>query len=69
LYKKQQKERQRQTDRERKKQQKEKLNAPSLHPIENDCQDLEIDSIRSTKLPWALLLISWIGFVAFVALT
>lgn len=68
LYKKQQKERQRQADRARKKRVNEKINAPSLAPIDND-ESTRQHQTSSSRLPWSLLLISWIGFIAFIALT
>ncbi|MGX9417219.1 DUF2956 domain-containing protein [Vibrio sp. RC27] len=64
LYKKQQKEKQRQADKERKKQQKEKISKSSSLPEQNHLPTPEPQT--SPKLPWVLLLISWIGFIAFI---
>ncbi|BCN24773.1 MULTISPECIES: DUF2956 domain-containing protein [Vibrio] len=64
-YKKQQKERNRQADKAKKKQQKEKLrqNEP-VTAINEDTS--EIPTSKSTLLPWGLLVLSWVGFAAYI---
>ncbi|MCG3730913.1 DUF2956 domain-containing protein [Vibrio cincinnatiensis] len=66
LYKKQQKEKNRQADKARKKLLKDK--SPSAN--EDDNTHLTNHSVTATSrylilLPWALLLASWLGFAAF----
>ncbi|WP_423839732.1 DUF2956 domain-containing protein [Vibrio mytili] len=64
LYKKQQKEKNRQADKVRKKQQREKQRQPQ-ESTENEAQmTVETKSTRSNILPWGLLILSWIGFAA-----
>ncbi len=64
LYKKQQKEKQRQADRAKKKERKQKQNEPDTEALEQVQQDTQ-DSKPNTWLPWGLLLLSWIGFIAY----
>ncbi|USD40411.1 DUF2956 domain-containing protein [Vibrio sp. SCSIO 43135] len=67
LYKKQQKEKNRQADKAKKKAQKAKANEQDSPVI-----DQEINSTHSAQkpsmLPWALLAVSWIGFIAYITL-
>lgn len=68
LYKKQQKEKSRQADKAKKKAQKAKRVESHI-----DHEDVPITSSESAEknnsaiLPWALLVISWIGFVTYVS--
>ncbi|PFG55630.1 Protein of unknown function (DUF2956) [Vibrio sp. ES.051] len=66
LYKKQQKERSRQADKAKKKQQKEKQiqHQPAIE--QNTPATLESKSTPYSMLPWGLLVISWVGFAAYV---
>lgn len=63
-YKKSVKNKQRQADKEKKKQQKLKQRS-----IEQESQALEVEAVEKAKnsgaLPWTLLLLSWIGFIAY----
>ena len=68
LYKKQQKEKSRQADKAKKRAQKQKQieqaidsNAPTQQDI-----DPQHASQRSRFLPWTLLAISWVGFIAYL---
>ncbi|WED27415.1 DUF2956 domain-containing protein [Vibrio sp. DW001] len=69
LYKKQQKEKNRQADRARKKHQKEKQTASN---DQNDTQTAQIEPAPTKKsnqlAPWLLLLVSWIAFIAYLSL-
>ena len=65
LYKKQQKEKQRQADKERKKLQKEKISTSTPEPKQSNMPKPEKVTAQS-KLPWILLVLSWLGFIAFV---
>jgi len=69
LYKKQQKEKSRQADRARKKHQKEKQTTSN---DQNDTQMEQIEPAPSKKssqlIPWLLLLVSWVVFIAYLSL-
>lgn len=67
LYKKQQKEKKRQADKAQKKQKRAKSSEPAANPVALESNDT-ISTPRSSILPWALLAISWVGFIAYVAL-
>lgn len=67
-YKKQQKERNRQADKAKKKQQREKLRQHEEDVIESDNITDDTPNHFSSKLPWALLALSWIGFAAYIML-
>lgn len=58
-YKKQQKAKQRELDKQKKKQAKEK------QVTQGDDASLQSQSSLATWLPWGLLLISWLGFIAY----
>ncbi|MDP5254812.1 MULTISPECIES: DUF2956 domain-containing protein [unclassified Vibrio] len=62
LYKKQQKEKARQADKAKKKAQKHQQPLP-VEPI-NELPTQE-KSPQSTRLPWMLLILSWLGFVLY----
>ncbi|MGO2419027.1 MAG: DUF2956 domain-containing protein [Vibrio casei] len=64
LYKKQQKEKQRDADKLRKKQMK------SINHLDNQQEDSSKppQDIKRSKLPWALLAISWIGFTLYLTM-
>ncbi|MBV7298479.1 DUF2956 domain-containing protein [Enterovibrio paralichthyis] len=67
LYKKQLKAKARERDKERKKQLKQKQVASV--DIELDSESIHQEPSRAnTILPWALLVISWVGFAAFALL-
>ena len=66
-YKKQQKERNRQADKAKKKQQREKQRQQG-DLVEQDEMTNEVPSHRPAVLPWALLVLSWIGFVAYITM-
>ena len=67
-YKKQQKERSRQADKAKKKAQKAKKAdvEVSTNQAQVNIENPEISS-KPSILPWALLVISWIGFIAYVS--
>ena len=65
LYKKQQKEKNRKADKAKKKAQKEKVLATSK-PTEAVEDTQEIKQQNSTKLPWFLLVASWVLFAAYL---
>ncbi|WP_375753137.1 DUF2956 domain-containing protein [Vibrio sp. HN007] len=68
-YKKQQKERARQADKAKKKERKAKIQQ-NLSDAENtaiESDNMQLDSKDSSaRLPWALLLLSWIGFITYI---
>ncbi|MDV5058141.1 DUF2956 domain-containing protein [Vibrio diabolicus] len=66
-YKKQQKERNRQADKAKKKQQREKQHQHEK-AIEQDNITNDAPNHASSKLPWTLLVLSWIGFAAYIVL-
>ncbi|HHX8499719.1 TPA: DUF2956 domain-containing protein [Vibrio diabolicus] len=66
-YKKQQKERNRQADKAKKKQQREKQRQHE-EAIEQDNITDDAPKHVSSKLPWILLALSWIGFAAYTIL-
>ncbi len=66
-YKKQQKERNRQADKAKKKQQREKQRQHE-ETIEQDNITDDAPNHASSKLPWILLALSWIGFAAYIVL-
>ncbi|MFV0575573.1 MAG: DUF2956 domain-containing protein [Vibrio sp.] len=70
LYKKQQKEKQREADKLRKKQAKTAQASSSQMPTEDITgSSKEKESFKNTSLlPWCLLVISWVGFIAYFAL-
>ena len=67
LYKKQQKEKKRQADKTRKKSQKIKQQQSSSL-TENTSEPIQTTTSNSQKqkLPWLLLLLSWLGFSAYL---
>ncbi|MDN3682664.1 DUF2956 domain-containing protein [Vibrio tapetis subsp. quintayensis] len=68
LYKKQQKEKQRQADRAKKKERKYKQ-TESLEVTSDTASTPESNPSQPTQwLPWCLLIVSWIGFVAYTTL-
>ncbi|WP_413284930.1 DUF2956 family protein [Vibrio sp. MA40-2] len=69
LYKKQQKEKKRQADKTRKKNQKLKQQQASS-PTESTSEHVETNTSNSQtkKQPWLLLLLSWLGFSAYLFL-
>lgn len=62
LYKKQQKEKNRQTSKAKKKVQKAKLNEPVVEDL--DIAPEQVSSVA--KLPWLLLIVSWGMFAAYL---
>lgn len=66
LYKKQQKERNRQADRARKKQIRDRQRQSDDITEEETQASVESKSSKPTTLPWVLLVLSWIGFAAFI---
>lgn len=66
LYKKQQKEKARQADKARKKNQKAKTAPTQEVALSPEPQSVPSRSKTNTWLPWGLLIISWIGFIAYV---
>ncbi|UPQ87271.1 DUF2956 domain-containing protein [Vibrio sinaloensis] len=70
LYKKQQKERARAADKAKKKAQKAKQ-APSTvgepSPPSTSSESVTPTSSNSAKIAWGLLMISWLGFIAYVS--
>ncbi|MDV7105082.1 DUF2956 family protein [Vibrio sp. TH_r3] len=69
LYKKQQKEKKRQADKTRKKSQKVKQQqASNLTENASDHAETNISNNHTQKLPWLLLLLSWLGFLAYLLL-
>ena len=67
LYKKQQKERRRQADKAKKRIQKEKQTQQANLDDENSVDtSVETTSNHASKLPWLLLIISWIGFAIYL---
>lgn len=67
LYKKQQKEKKRQADKAQKRQKRAKPVEPANSQTTADTVE-SVPAPRTTILPWALLAISWVGFIAYVAL-
>ncbi|GAL33019.1 hypothetical protein JCM19240_6451 [Vibrio maritimus] len=67
LYKKQQKEKKRQADKAQKKQKRAKSVEPASNQAITDTSETK-SAPRTAILPWALLAISWVGFIAYVAL-
>ncbi len=69
LYKKQQKDKARQTDKAKKKTQKTK----QIEQVNNDHSDqiqtTTVTQNKSALIPWVLLVISWIGFFVYVSQT
>ncbi|EEY98672.1 hypothetical protein VOA_002496 [Vibrio sp. RC586] len=67
LYKKQQKEKHRQADKLRKKALKAKLSSTTEICVEEDYTSEFIDAPQAnqTKIAWGLLVISWVGFIAY----
>ncbi|MCG9695765.1 DUF2956 domain-containing protein [Shewanella sp. Isolate11] len=63
-YKKQQKSKARQKDKARKQELKAKQRSETESPIETEHKDQP----SSAKLPWILLLLSWIGFAGYLLL-
>ncbi|WP_068712544.1 DUF2956 domain-containing protein [Vibrio tritonius] len=69
LYKKQQKEKSRQADKAKKKAQKLKTSKPAQVQPEVDDKATEPNHTLLSRLPWALLIVSWIGFIVYVIST
>lgn len=67
LYKKQQKEKKRQADKAQKRQKRAKPVEPANSQTTADTVE-SVSASRTTILPWAMLAISWVGFIAYVAL-
>ena len=67
LYKKQQKERARQTDKAKKKAQKSKQVGQPPVEINNESHNVAERSTKMSLLPWILLITSWIGFIIYVS--
>jgi hypothetical protein len=67
LYKKQQKEKQRIANKERKKQRAKQDTLPSTPPQQTVIADTSHPS--PNRLPWVLLVLSWVGFIAYLTLT
>ena len=65
-YKKRQKQKAREADKLKKRSQKQKQSG--AESVSNDLTETETPS-NSSKLPWGLLVVSWIGFIAYVVLT
>lgn len=65
-YKKRQKQKAREADKLKKRSQKQKHSVTDS--VISDIAETEAPS-NSSKLPWILLVISWIGFIAYAALT
>lgn len=67
LYKKQQKEKHRQADKLRKKALKAKLSSTDeIHDSEEYTPELmDAPQTNQAKIAWALLVISWVGFIAY----
>jgi len=67
LYKKQQKERNRQADKAKKRVQKEKqTQQAAIEQEHNATASAEATSNHSSKLPWVLLIASWVGFAIYL---
>ncbi|MFH0270407.1 MULTISPECIES: DUF2956 domain-containing protein [Vibrio] len=66
-YKKQQKERNRQADKAKKKQQREKQRQHE-DTAEQEMGMVQEPATKPTILPWALLVLSWIGFAAYIVM-
>lgn len=66
-YKKQQKERNRQADKAKKKLQREKQRQID-DVVEQDAMITEAPASKPAVLPWALLVLSWIGFAAYIVM-
>lgn len=64
-YKKQQKERNRKADKAKKQAKREKAKTSSDLVMQQPSPTLNEDSNKFALLPWALLAISWAGFIAF----
>ncbi|EPP5335218.1 DUF2956 domain-containing protein [Vibrio harveyi] len=64
-YKKQQKERNRQADKAKKKQQREKQRQRD-DVVEQESANIEAPTSKPAVLPWVLLVLSWIGFAAYI---
>ncbi|WP_434761957.1 DUF2956 domain-containing protein [Vibrio fortis] len=67
-YKKQQKERNRQADKAKKKQQKIKQQAAEIE-VHEPVETTQTQDNKSNMLPWMLLVVSWIGFIAYITQT
>lgn len=63
-YKKQHKAKQRQADKAKKKQRKEKEQETVVA-----CQPAKSENTTPTRLPWLLLVLSWLCFIAFAVIT
>jgi uncharacterized membrane protein (DUF106 family) len=66
-YKKHQKERNRQADKAKKKQQREKQRQLD-DVVEQESASIEAPTSKPAVLPWALLILSWIGFAAYIVM-
>lgn len=69
LYKKQQKEKSRQADKAKKKAQKLKASEPDALELEMDDNTTQSSHSLTTRLPWVLLVVSWIGFIVYIIST
>ncbi|WP_299694675.1 DUF2956 domain-containing protein [uncultured Vibrio sp.] len=67
LYKKQQKERNRQADKAKKRVQKEKqIQQTTLNQEDSVQPSVETSPNHNSKLPWILLIASWVGFAIYL---
>ncbi|PMK04993.1 DUF2956 domain-containing protein [Vibrio sp. 10N.261.55.A7] len=66
LYKKQQKERNRQADKVRKKAQKQKESVQSANETQADSPPPVEKTTKGSMLPWMLLIVSWAGFITYI---
>lgn len=67
LYKKQQKEKARQADKAKKKAQKAKRAEPQhIENVPSEPETSHSEKAKVPVLPWALLAISWVGFMVYV---
>lgn len=65
-YKKQQKERNRQADKAKKKKQQREKQRQRDDVVEQESANIEAPTSKPAVLPWALLVLSWIGFAAYI---
>lgn len=68
LYKKQQKEKQRTADKERKKIQRQKLQQANSEAEQEEISEVSTTSGNASLVPWILLVVSWVGFGAYLFL-
>ncbi|MFC5078399.1 hypothetical protein VTH8203_04107 [Vibrio thalassae] len=67
-YKKQQKDKKRQADKAQKKQKKDKQQQRENNDSQEHTLDMKTQHSEPARLPWLLLILSWIGFIAYVVL-